>query len=148
MRKILITLFLFFSLFQLNSQTKQDAISEANRLNISSNQDATNALRSKGISEAQVRKMAKLRGIDYDTALAEYLNSKSSAPNTAVANTISNDVVSELKVVSLTPIAASPLKDPAVTEKEVKGYFGYDIFINNPFGEKEYLVGNIDEGYI
>ena len=86
MRKILITLFLFFSLFQLNSQTKQDAISEANRLNISSNQDATNALRSKGISESQVRKMAKLRGIDYDTALAEYLNSKSSAPNTAVAN--------------------------------------------------------------
>jgi polysaccharide export outer membrane protein len=148
MRKILITLFLFFSLFQLNSQTKQDAISEANRLNISSNQDATNALRSKGISESQVRKMAKLRGIDYDTALAEYLNSKSSAPNTAVANTISNEVVSELKVVSLTPIAASPLKDPAVTEKEVKGYFGYDIFINNPFGEKEYLVGNIDEGYI
>ena len=62
--------------------------------------------------------------------------------------TNSNDVVSELKVVSLTPIAASPLKDPAVTEKEVKGYFGYDIFINNPFGEKEYLVGNIDEGYI
>ena len=61
---------------------------------------------------------------------------------------VSNDVVSELKVVSLTPIAASPLEDPAVTEKEVKGYFGYDIFINNPFGEKEYLVGNIDEGYI
>ena len=148
MRKILITLFLFFSLFQLNSQTKQDAISEANRLNISSNQDATNALRSKGISESQVRKMAKLRGIDYDTALAEYLNSKSSAPNTAVATTNSNEVVSELKVVSLTPIAASPLKDPAITEKEVKGYFGYDIFINNPFGEKEYLVGNIDEGYI
>ena len=148
MRKIFITLFLFFSLFQLNSQTKQDAISEANRLNISSNQDATNALNSKGISESQVRKMAKLRGIDYDTALAEYLNSKASAPNTAIATTNSNEVVSELKVVSLTPIAASPLKDPAVTEKEVKGYFGYDIFINNPFGEKEYLLGNIDEGYI
>ena len=148
MRKILITLFLFFSLFQLYSQTKQDAISEANRLNISSNQDATNALRSKGISESQVRKMAKLRGIDYDTALAEYLNSKASAPNTAVATRNSNEVVSELKVVSLTPVAAIPLKDPAVTEKEVKGYFGYDIFINNPFGEKEYLVGNIDEGYI
>ena len=27
-------------------------------------------------------------------------------------------------------------------------YFGYDIFLNNPFANKEYLVGNIDEGYI
>jgi protein involved in polysaccharide export with SLBB domain len=148
MRKILITLFLFFSLFQLNSQTKQDAISEANRLNISSKQDALNSLNSKGISESQVRKMAKLRGIDYDTALAEYLKSKASTPNTAIATTNSNEVVSELEVVSLTPIAAIPLKDLAVTEKEAKEYFGYDIFINNPFGEKEYLVGNIDEGYI
>ena len=27
-------------------------------------------------------------------------------------------------------------------------YFGYDIFLNNPFANKDYLVGNIDEGYI
>ena len=148
MHKILITLFLFLSLFQLHSQTKQDAISEANRLKVSSKQDAIDALNSKGISESQVRELAKLRGIDYDTALAEYLNSKGASTNTAVATTNSNEVVSELKVVSLTPVAATPLKDSAVTEKEVKGYFGYDIFINNPFGQKEYLVGNIDEGYI
>jgi protein involved in polysaccharide export with SLBB domain len=148
MRKILIILFLFLSLFQLHSQTKQDAISEANRLKISSKQDAINALNSKGINESQVREIAKLRGIDYDTALAQYLNSKASSTNTAVASSNSNEVVSELKVDSLTPFAATPLKDPAVTEKEAIGYFGYDIFINNPFGQKEYLVGNIDEGYI
>ena len=35
-----------------------------------------------------------------------------------------------------------------VEPKEVEDYFGYDIFVNNPFGEKDYLLGNIDEGYI
>ena len=50
MHKILITLFLFLSLFQLHSQTKQDAISEANRLKVSSKQDAIDALNSKGLA--------------------------------------------------------------------------------------------------
>ena len=27
-------------------------------------------------------------------------------------------------------------------------YFGYDVFVNNKFANKEYLIGNIDEGYI
>ena len=27
-------------------------------------------------------------------------------------------------------------------------YFGYDIFNNNPYLDKEYLLGNIDEGYL
>ena len=27
-------------------------------------------------------------------------------------------------------------------------YFGYDVFVNNKFSNKEYLIGNIDEGYI
>jgi protein involved in polysaccharide export with SLBB domain len=148
MRKILITLLVFFSLFQLQSQTKQDAIAEANRLKISSKQDVIKALNSKGVNESQVRKLAKLRGIDYDTALAEYLNSSASSNSTAVATTKSDEVVSELKVESLTPVALTPTKKLAFTEKEVKGYFGYDIFINNPFGQKEYLLGNIDEGYI
>jgi protein involved in polysaccharide export with SLBB domain len=148
MRKILITLFLFFSLFQLHSQTEQDIISEANRLEINSREQAISALASRGVSLSQAKEMAQLRGIDFDAFLENYLKTNASASNTAVANTNSNEVVSELKVVSVTPISVSPLKDPAVTEKEVKGYFGYDIFINNPFGEKEYLVGNIDEGYI
>ena len=34
------------------------------------------------------------------------------------------------------------------TDVEESDYFGYDIFLNNPFANKEYLVGNIDEGYI
>ena len=38
---------------------------------------------------------------------------------------------------------------PAEIEDTVSlKYFGYDIFLNNPFANKDYLVGNIDEGYI
>ena len=40
------------------------------------------------------------------------------------------------------------IKQKVVSDKEIKKYFGYDIFVNNPFGQKEYLLGNIDEGYI
>ncbi|MFB0937730.1 MAG: hypothetical protein QMB29_02210, partial [Urechidicola sp.] len=115
MRKFLIVLLIQFSFLQVYSQTEQDVISEANRLEISSRQEAINALANRGVSEVQAREMAQLRGIDFDTFLENYLKTKTSAPNTIVANTNSNDVVSELKVVSLTPIAASPLKDPAVT---------------------------------
>ena len=34
------------------------------------------------------------------------------------------------------------------TDEDESEYFGYGIFLNNPFANKEYLVGNIDEGYI
>ena len=33
-------------------------------------------------------------------------------------------------------------------ETEKQNYFGYNIFENNPYLNKEYLLGNIDEGYL
>jgi polysaccharide export outer membrane protein len=146
MRKILITLFLFINLFQVYSQTEQDVISEANRLEINSREQAISALESKGISLSQAKEMAQLRGIDFDKFLDNYLETTASASKATVAKTDSNEVVSELKVDSLATTAVNLLDGP--TETKEKGYFGYDIFINNPFGEKEYLLGNIDEGYI
>ena len=145
MRKILIIVITAFSLLQLQSQTKQDAISEANRLKISSKQEAINALNSKGISETQIRKIAKLRGIDYDTALAEYLNS-GGATKTAIPNAAATDVVTEMKMDTLPSVIVPSLI--VKEENKIESYFGYDIFVNNPFGQKEYLLGNIDEGYI
>ena len=145
MRKILIIVITAFSLLQLQSQTKQDAISEANRLKISSKQEAINALNSKGISETQIRKIAKLRGIDYDTALAEYLNS-GGATKTVIPNAAATDVVTEMKMDTLPSVIVPSLI--VKEENKIESYFGYDIFVNNPFGQKEYLLGNIDEGYI
>ena len=147
MRKILITLFTVFSLLQVHSQTKQTAISEANRLNVNSKQDAVDALSSKGITESQARKMAELRGISYDAALAEYLKSKQSEVKNSTSEKIINEVVTDLKVAEFPVETALPTKLNN-TPTETNLYFGYNIFQNNPFGQKEYLLGNIDEGYI
>ena len=90
--------------------------------------------------------MAQLRGIDFDSFLDNYLKNNKAGSKAAKA-TVSNDVVTELKVVPLDTVQMVTPKE-VVEPKEVENYFGYDIFVNNPFGEKDYLLGNIDEGYI
>ena len=147
MRKILTIICTLFSLLQLHSQTEQDIISEANRLKISSRQEAISALSDKGISESQAKEMARIRGIDFEVFLADYLKSNAGKSKVVLGNIKNNEVVSQLKVV---PLDSDELviKQKVVSDKEIKKYFGYDIFVNNPFGQKEYLLGNIDEGYI
>jgi len=146
-RKFIILLLVQFSFLQAYSQTKQDIISEANRLEINSREKAIAALASKGISLSQAKEMAQLRGIDFDTFLDNYLKSNLGNVNTTTLDTITpNKVVTDLKVTKLPDQIISLPK--AKVEKEIENYFGYDIFINNPFGKKEYLIGNIDEGYI
>jgi len=146
-RKISIIIFSLFSLLQLHSQTEQQVISEANRLNISSRQEAINALSSKGITESQAKEMARIRGIDFEVFLADYLKSNAVRSKVMPGNIQNNEVATELKVVPL-DIEERVVKQKVVSDKEIKKYFGYDIFVNNPFGQKEYLLGNIDEGYI
>jgi protein involved in polysaccharide export with SLBB domain len=128
------------------SQTEQDVISEANRLEINSRDKAISELAARGISESQAKEMAQLRGMDFDSFLDNYLKNNKAGSKAAKA-TVSNDVVTELKVVPLDTVQMVTPKE-VVEPKEVENYFGYDIFVNNPFGEKDYLLGNIDEGYI
>mgnify|MGYP000256225172 CR=1 FL=1 len=129
------------------SQTEQDVISEANRLEINSREKAISELASRGISVSQAKEMAQLRGIDFDSFLDNYLKNNNAGSKAAKA-TVSNDVVTDLKVTSAPVVVSVPTPPKVVVEKDIKNYFGYDIFVNNPFGQKEYLVGNIDEGYI
>ena len=129
------------------SQTEQDVISEANRLEINSREKAISELASRGISESQAKEMAQLRGIDFDSFLDNYLKNNKVSSKAAKA-TVSNDVVTDLKVTSAPVVVTVPTPPKVVVEKDIKNYFGYDIFVNNPFGQKEYLLGNIDEGYI
>ena len=129
------------------SQTEQDVISEANRLEINSREKAISELASRGISESQAKEMAQLRGIDFDSFLDNYLKNNNAGSKAAKA-TVSNDVVTDLKVTSAPLVVSVPTPPKVVVENDIKNYFGYDIFVNNPFGQKEYLVGNIDEGYI
>ena len=129
------------------SQTEQDVISEANRLEINSREKAIKELSARGISESQAKEMAQLRGIDFDTFLDNYLKNNKVSSKVA-KTTVSNDVVTDLKVTSAPVVVSVPTPPKVVVEKNIKNYFGYDIFVNNPFGQKEYLLGNIDEGYI
>ena len=141
--------FIIFSLLLSTisfSQTEQDVISEANRLEINSREKAISELAARGISLSQAQEMAQLRGIDFESFLENYL--KSNAGKTkSVTPTKINDVVTELKVVPLDTLQIVTPKQ-VIEPKEIEDYFGYDIFVNNPFGEKDYLLGNIDEGYI
>ena len=138
---------LCFGLFTSYAQTEKDIINEADRLQIGSRQEAINALASRGISLAQAKEMAQLRGIDFDAFLENYLKTNTASnPNAPDKPSSSEAVVSTVKIADVNAIEAV---SPKITKKEdVTNYFGYDIFINNPFGQKEYLIGNIDEGYI
>jgi len=57
------------------SQTEQDVISEANRLEINSREKAISELAARGISLSQAQEMAQLRGIDFESFLDNYLKS-------------------------------------------------------------------------
>ena len=128
------------------SQTEQDVILEANRLGISSREKAIKELSARGISESQAKEMAQLRGIDFESFLDNYLKSNAGTSKSGTT-TKKNDVVTDLKVVPLDILEIVTPKE-VIESKEIEDYFGYDIFVNNPFGQKDYLLGNIDEGYI
>jgi polysaccharide export outer membrane protein len=146
-RKTFITCFALLSLCTAQSQSKQDIVAEANRLEVDSRQAAMNALSSKGISEFQAREMAQMRGIDFDSFLNDYLKSRSSEADRESELTKKSNVITELNVVPLDFIVPDRTKEVRV-ETDATDFFGYAIFENNPFGQKEYLLGNIDEGYI
>ena len=126
------------------AQTEAQLLKEAESRNITSQQEALAALSAQGISENQARQLARMRGIDFDSFLATYFSGSSATQNVETASVL--PVVTELVVDSLPTISL-----PEVVEKTTSvssTYFGYEIFDQNPFREKEYLVGNIDEGYV
>lgn len=126
------------------AQTEAKLLEEAESRNITSQQEALAALSAQGISENQARQLARMRGIDFDSFLATYFSASSATQNVETASVL--PVVTELVVDSL-PTISLP-EGPEKTTSVSSTYFGYEIFDQNPFREKEYLVGNIDEGYI
>ena len=124
------------------AQTEAQLLEEAESRNITSQQEALAALSAQGISENQARQLARMRGIDFDSFLATYFSGSSVTQNVETASVL--PVVTELVVDSL-PTISLPER-PEKTTSVSSTYFGYEIFNQNPFREKEYLVGNIDEG--
>ena len=145
MSKILIFLFSATVLAQI--PTEKAIMEEANRRNINTIEEALSELNKNGISETQARTLARQQGISFDAFLNNNFTSTSAQPNTTT--TADPDTA-----ILLQPPAASPvvvnLSDNASEDvpKSNPSFFGYAIFDKNPFLEKEYLLGNIDEGYL
>ena len=130
----------------LLAQSTDDITAEARSRNINSREAALSELAKNGISLNQAQEMARLRGIDFESFLQDYLNKNSVSKTQIVPQ--DSETVTQIQVITPDNIQLPDSTLMVVTPKADPTYFGYAIFENNPFGQKEYLVGNIDEGYL
>tara|TARA_X000000950_G_scaffold209908_1_gene252391 strand:+ start:1475 stop:4123 length:2649 start_codon:yes stop_codon:yes gene_type:complete len=152
-------LLIFFSLAnysQTNQAVINKAVNAAKSQNITSKSQVVEALRSRGISEAQAREIARQKGIDYQQLLNQYF-AEDLTGNKNDINDPDTSLLQNQKEINLSD-GESSLKNTDETKNSIKNqdtilslekkYFGYEIFKNNPYLNKEYLLGNIDEGYL
>jgi len=145
MRYLFVIILISFTGF---SQTNETVINQAAQTvqsqNINTRTQALDALRANGMTEIQARQLATQRGISYDQLINElFPNENSENPNTD--ETLQSDNSEE-------NVEDSNEEKENVFEVDTLNYgskyFGYDIFNYNPYLDKEYLLGNIDEGYL
>ena len=130
-----------FSFSQTNEVLINQALKTAESQEIQTKSQAVKALQASGMSESQARQLARQRGVSYDQLLNDYFSEKTSLieningdPDTSILENKSEEETEETE-------------EGEETEDEIE-YFGYNIFDNNPYLDKEYLLGNIDEGYL
>tara|TARA_B100000963_G_scaffold360524_1_gene391730 strand:- start:19236 stop:21863 length:2628 start_codon:yes stop_codon:yes gene_type:complete len=145
MRYLFVIILISFTGF---AQTNETVINQASQVvkseNITTKSQALDAMKANGMTETQARQLASQRGISYDQLINElFPNENSENPNKEEIpepdGTEENEEDSneEEKIVN-----------ELDGENDRPKYFGYDIFNNNPYLDKEYLLGNIDEGYL
>ena len=130
---------------QTNEVIINQAVQTAKSQNITTKSQAVKALEASGMTENQARQLARQRGLSYDQLLNQYFT------DDANNNFPSNDPDSKI----LQDKNETDFEDEEIPDKsdfrakgQIANYFGYNIFENNPFLNKEYLLGNIDEGYL
>ena len=149
---ILFTFFCFFGFSQSNNAEVNQALNTAKAQNIKTKSQVQNALQQNGISESQARALARQKGVSYD----EILNSNFTDDAAAPSDNSKDPTISDLENSTDPEEDADDIseeeedtQDPvSVVAKNPRNYFGYNIFRNNPYLNKEYLLGNIDEGYL
>ena len=151
MRLLFILFFVFcFSFSQTNEVLVNQAVETAKSQNITTKSDAIKALEASGMTENQARQLARQRGLSYDQLLNQYFKDDDSSNNMSDSDPDSS--IFEENEVSDSEAEDNDENNGDDIDFIIKGqtsnYFGYDIFKNNPFLNKEYLLGNIDEGYI
>ena len=151
----LLYIFIFISCIsfsQSNEVLINQAVQTAKSQNIETKSQVVKALESRGITENQARQIARQRGLSYDQLLNEYFKDDSSSDNTSGSDP-DNSILEENEVSdndAQTEEADEENSDDIDfrIKGQTKNYFGYNIFNNNPYLNKEYLLGNIDEGYL
>ena len=134
-----------FSFSQTNEALINQAVQTAKNQDITTKAQAVKALEASGMTENQARKLARQRGLSYNQLLNDYFKEDSSTDNTSGSDPDS----SILEEASNNDDEDSETDDIDFKIKgQTRNYFGYNIFENNPYLNKEYLLGNIDEGYL
>lgn len=147
MKKIVTFLSVFTVALSFAQVTEQAVLKEVKSRNINSRADALKALQSNGISENEARQMARQQGLDYDSFLNSYFPNQLDSKTSTLVDPDTSVLVQEAKVTTIEQPAALSV-DTVAIQKSDSTYFGYNIFDSNPFLEKEYLLGNIDEEYL
>lgn len=130
------------------SQTNEAVINQATQAiqsqNITTKSQALDALKANGMTELQARQLATQRGISYDQLINELF------PNDNIENSdLKENPDSEENSDSDDGEENEEDSDDTIKpEFPSPKYFGYNIFNNNPYLDKEYLLGNVDEGYL
>ncbi len=131
---------------QTNEAVINQAVQTAKSQNITTKSQAVKALEASGMTENQARQLARQRGLSYDQLLDQYFtddtnknNSSSNDPDSKILQDKNETDVDDEETVDKTDFRV---------KGQISNYFGYNIFENNPFLNKEYLLGNIDEGYL
>ena len=145
MRYLFVIILISFTGF---SQTNETVINQAAQAvqsqNINTKEQVVGVLKANGMTETQARQLASQRGISYDQLINElFPNENSENPN--MNETPESDSLEESEEDSN---EEEEIEDEIDDENDGPKYFGYDIFNNNPYLDKEYLLGNIDEGYL
>ena len=149
MRYLFVIILLSFSGFsQTNEAVINQAVQTAKSQNITTKSQAVKALEASGMTENQARQLARQRGLSYDQLLNQYFTE-----DTLTNDSQFDDPTSEiLQNKNETETDSKDEEKLNNSDFRIKGqtinYFGYNIFENNPYLNKEYLLGNIDEGYL
>ena len=145
---LIISLLSFTAISQTNEVLINQAVSTAKSQNISTKFQAIEALEKSGMTENQARQLARQRGLSYDQLLNEYFTNDTLSINN-LGSEFDNIILSKDNKITEENVNSEDITlDELSFEDNDKNYFGYNIFKNNPYLNKEYLLGNIDEGYL
>ena len=131
---------------QTNETIINQAVQSLESENITTMSEALKALEARGITENEARLLATQRGISFDQFLSDYFSDNLQGDK-SLLNDPDITILEEINEITIDTVEVSNDFNSRINNQG-ENYFGYNIFENNPYLNKEYLLGNIDEGYL